>query len=228
MFKQLPLSMPLSAEATFENFYISEANQLTISAIQSFIQQDEHFFYLWGVGSGISHVLQAIQHDSPSFNIVYFSLQDMMQFPAEEVLEGLDTVDVVILDDLQCIVGIAEWEQAVFHLYNRLRDGQKKFIVGSQTAPRELAVTLADLHSRLQWGMSYSLVLLNDEDKRKALIMRSQNLGLRISDDVIQFIFNHYSRDLRQLISLLHQMDTASLSEQRHLTIPFVKQVLRL
>jgi DnaA family protein len=228
MFKQLPLSMPLSAEATFENFYTSEANQLTISALQSFMQQDEHFFYLWGVGSGVSHILQAIQHDKSQLKIVYFPLQEMIQFPAEDVLAGLDAVDVVILDDLQFVAGIAEWEQAIFHLYNRLRDGQKKLIVGSQIAPRELAVTLADLHSRLQWGVSYPLRQLSDDDKRKALIIRSQNIGLRISDDVIQFIFNHYSRDLRQLIALLHQMDAASLSEQRHLTIPFVKQVLQL
>jgi DnaA family protein len=228
MFKQLPLSMPLSTEATFENFYCPECNRPTIAAIQLFMQQREHFFYLWGVGSGVSHVLQAIQHDNSELIIQYLPLKELVQYSAEEVLTGLETVDVVILDDLQCIAGNTDWERETFHLYNRLRDGQKKFIVGSQTAPRELTVTLADLHSRLQWGMSYSLVSLNDEDKRKALIMRSQNLGLRISDEVIQFIFNHYSRDMRQLISLLHQMDTASLSEQRHLTIPFVKQVLRL
>jgi DnaA-homolog protein len=228
MFKQLPLSMPLSTEATFENFYISEANQLTISALQSFIQQDEHFFYLWGVGSGVSHVLQALQHASPQLNIVNFSLQEMLHFSAQDVLAGLDAVDVVILDDLQCISGVVEWEQAVFHLYNRLRDGQKKFIIGSQIAPRELDVSLADLHSRLQWGVSYSLESLSDEDKRRALILRSQNIGLRISDDVIQFVFNHYSRDLRQLMTLLHKIDSASLSEQRHITIPFVKQVLKV
>ena len=211
-----------------ENFYISNANQLPLSALHSFIQQDEHFFCLWGVGSGVSHVLQALQHNNTQCNIVYFPLREMMQFLADDVLAGLDAVDVVILDDLQCVVGVATWEHAIFHLYNRLRDAQKKLIVGSQIAPRELATTLADLHSRLQWGNSYPLQTLSDDDKRTAVIMRSQNLGLRMNDDVIQFIFNHYSRDLRQLISLLHQMDTASLSEQRHLTIPFVKQVLQL
>jgi len=220
--------MPLSAEATFENFYISKTNQLTVSALQSFLLQDESFFCLWGLGSGVSHVLQALQHENSQLSIVYLALQEMMPFPAVEVLAGLDSVDVVILDDVQCIAGVVEWEQAVFHLYNRLRDGQKKFIIGSQIAPRELNISLADLHSRLQWGMSYSLKILNDDDKRKALILRSQNLGLRISDEVIQFIFNHYSRDLKQLVALLHKMDAASLSEQRHLTIPFVKQVLQL
>ena len=226
MFKQLPLAMPLSAEATFENLYISESNALTISALKSFIQQDERFFYLWGEGSGVSHVLQAIQHDSPQLNIVYFPLRDMIQYPAADVLAGLDTIDVVILDDVQCTCGVTEWELAVFHLYNRLRDGQKQLVIGSQIAPRELGISLADLHSRLQWGMSYPLEALNDEGKRKVLILRSQNLGLRISDDVIQFIFNHHSRDLRQLMTLLHKIDSASLSEQRHITIPFVKQVL--
>ncbi|MFT7387006.1 MAG: DnaA family protein [Candidatus Endobugula sp.] len=228
MFKQLPLSLPLSAEATFDNFYLSESNRPTIAAFQLFLQQREHFFYLCGVGSGVSHVLQAIQHDNPELIIQYLPLKEVIQYPAMEVLTGLEIVDVVILDDLQCIAGNADWELATFHLYNRLRDAQKQLVVGSQIAPQTLPIQLADLQSRLQWGISYSLQSLTDEDKRQALLLRSKNLGLRMSDEVVQFMFNHHSRDLRQLMLMLKKMDVASLSEQRHLTVPFVKQILQL
>ncbi|MFT6103477.1 MAG: DnaA family protein [Candidatus Endobugula sp.] len=226
MFKQLPLSMPLSAEATFDNYYLPESNRATVDAIQLFMQQRENFFYLWGVGSGVSHVLQAIQHDKPELIIQYLPLKELVQYPAEEVLTGLEAVDVVILDDLQYIAGNTDWERETFHLYNRLRDAQKRLVVGSQIAPRGLPIQLADLQSRLQWGISYSLQPLTDEDKRRALLLRSQNLGLRMSDEVVQFMLNHYSRDLRQLMVMLNKMDEASLSEQRHLTVPFVKQVI--
>jgi DnaA family protein len=226
MFKQLPLSMPLSTEATFENFYFPECNRPTIAAIQLFMQQREHFFYLWGEGSGVSHVLQAIQHDNSELIIQYLPLKELVQYPAEEVLTGLETVDVVILDDLQYIAGHTDWERETFHLYNRLRDAQKRLVVGSQIAPRALPIQLADLQSRLQWGIGYSLQSLTDEGKRQALLLRSQNLGLRMSDEVIQFMLNHYSRDLRQLMAMLNKMDEASLSEQRHLTVPFVKQIV--
>lgn len=225
MYKQIPLSMPLSEEATFENFYISENNRLTISALRDYGRGHEPFFYLWGTG-GISHALQALQHEQSHRLIQYLPLKELMQYPSNDVLSGLETVDVVMLDDLQCIAGNADWEQQVFHLYNRLRDAQKQLIVGAKTAPRELSIQLADLQSRLQWGISYRLYELSDEEKQQAIKRRAQNIGLRISDDVIQYVFTHYSRDLVQLMRFLKRMDEASMAEQRHLTIPFVKQIL--
>lgn len=220
--------MPLSEEATFDHFFVSEGNKATIAAIRSFIQQSEPFFFLWGIGSGVTHVLQAIQQENAHHQMQYLPLAELIQHPADDVLAGLEVLDVIILDDLHMIAGLPEWELAVFHLYNRLRDMGKQLIVGSQIAPRELAIDLADLHSRLQWGMSYSLTPLTDEEKRQALLLRSQGLGLRVSDEVMQFMLNHYSRDLRQLMPMLQTMDNASLSEQRHLTIPFIKQIMQM
>lgn len=225
-FKQLPLPIPLSAEATFDNFYISNDNQLTIAALRECPQNRELFFYLWGSGCGVSHVLQAVQHEQSDNTILYLPLKELAQYPAEEVLAGLDAADIVILDDFQSVVGKEDWEHALFHLYNRLRDTNKRLIVGAQLAPRELSVNLPDLQSRLQWGISYRLHALSDDDKQQAIKLRAKNLGLRIGDEVIQYIFNHYSRDLRQLMHCLSLIDEASMAEQRHLTIPFVKQVL--
>ncbi|MGS2717050.1 DnaA regulatory inactivator Hda [Eionea flava] len=225
-FKQLPLPIPLSAEATFDNFYISNENQLTITALRECTKNRELFFYLWGSGCGVSHVLQAIQHEQSDRTIVYLPLKELVQYPAEDVLAGLDTAEMVILDDLQSVVGKEDWEHVLFHLYNRLRDANKRLIIGAQLSPRELPVGLPDLQSRLQWGMSYRLSTLSDDDKQQAIKLRAKNLGLRIGDEVIQYIFNHYSRDFRQLMHFLSLIDEASMAEQRHLTIPFVKQVL--
>jgi len=232
MFKQLPLSVTLLVDATFDSFYVSDENAMTVFALKQFCQHsDEHCFFLSGQsGSGVTHLLQAVQHYVDHSNIQYLPLKECILHPRspQEVLSGLESLDLIVIDDLHLVAGEEDWELALFHLYNRLRDHGKQLLIGSQVAPRELEVALPDLQSRLQWGMAYQLYALNDNEKKQALIFRAEALGMRLSDDVTQFILNHCSRNIHPLMDILELMDNASLAEQRHLTIPFVKQVLKL
>lgn len=189
----------------------------------------EHFFYLWGhEGSGVTHVLEALQALPTAMNVQYLSVGSMLHSSPDAAFLGLDAVDLLIIDDVHQLAGKASWELALFTLYNRLRDAGKQLLVGSHIAPRELAIDLPDLQSRFQWGLSYQLHSLNDDDKKQALLLRADSLGMRLGEGVMQFILNHCSRDLRQLMNVLTLMDKETLSEQRHLTIPFVKQILHL
>ncbi|ODS24984.1 DnaA regulatory inactivator Hda [Candidatus Endobugula sertula] len=230
MYKQLPLSITLQVDATFDNYFTSDGNVLPVEALQYFCQHpQEPFFYLSGPsGSGVTHLLQAVQHQLSQFNVQYWPLKELMTHPAEDMFLELDSLDMVILDDLELMAGKTEWELVLFHLYNRLRDSGKQLLIGAHFTPKELEVNLSDLKSRLQWGISYRLQSLNDNDKKRALIFRADALGLRLNDDVTQFILNHCCRDIRQLMFLLDIMDKASLAEKRQLTIPFVKRVLGL
>jgi DnaA family protein len=234
MFKQLPLSVHLRVDATFDNFYIPGSNQVAVDALQYFCKTPtEHFFYLWGAdGSGVSHLLQAVQHYSQALNIQYLPLAELLSadldYSPDDVLSGLESLDLVVVDDLQMLAGIESWEHAFFHLYNRLRDAGKQLLVGANMSPRALPVGLADLDSRLQWGVSYQLHALSDSDKKLAILSRANAMGMRLGEEVLQFMLNHCSRDLRSLMESLQVLDQASLAEQRHLTIPFVKQVLAL
>jgi DnaA family protein len=239
MCKQLPLSITLRVDATFDNFYVADAyapdsNAVAVDALQHFCGvANEHFFYMWGNGgSGVSHLLQAVQHCAADLNIQYLPLAELLApaavYTPEDVFSGLEILDLVVIDDVQKIVGLDNWQLGLFHLYNRLRDAGKQLLIGANCSPRELDLNLADLHSRLQWGISYQLHVLNDKEKKQAVIDRAAAMGMRLSDEVMQFILNHCSRDLRQLMDLLKTIDKASLAEKRHLTIPFVKRVLGL
>lgn len=232
MFKQLPLSVNLRVDATFDNFYVSDSNRVAIEALKHFcLSPTEHFYYLWGNGgSGVTHVLQAVQHYQKEIRIQYLPLAELLavhnEYSAEAAFGGLESLDLVVIDDVQKLAGMADWELGLFHLYNRLRDAGKQLLVGANTAPRELPIALADLQSRLQWGISYPLYALNDDEKKQAICTRAEAMGMPLNDDVLQFMLTHCSRDLRALMDLLKQLDKASLAEKRHITIPFVKQVL--
>jgi DnaA family protein len=156
-----------------------------------------------------------------------------LYLPAEEletldpaIFEALESYDLVCIDDLQLLLGKPEWEQALFHLYNRLRDTGRRLLISANNTPAHLAVGLADLASRLTWGLVFQLQPLNDADKLAALDAQARARGLVIAEDVLQFLLNHSDRNLRILMRQLDQLDSASLEQKRRVTIPFVKQVL--
>ncbi len=227
---QLPLSVALRVDATFDNFYISPANTWVVDALQHFCQQPNEFYaYLWGPsGTGVSHLLQASQHRLQSHNIQYLPLAEIIHYDysAQDILSGLETLDIVVIDDIQHIAGNGDWEEALFYLFNRMRDTGKKLLIGGHQSNTHLPVNLPDLQSRLQWGESYRLEPLDDDAKKQVLIDRSASMGLSIKEDVVQFMLNHCGRNLTDLMELLEQLDQVCLIEKRAVTIPFVKSVL--
>ena len=92
----------------------------------------------------------------------------------------------------------------------------------------DLKIKLPDLVSRLAWGLTLYLQLLNDDDKLSALQLRAGKRGFDLPDNVGRYLLSHNTRDLSSLFDLLDHLDEASLAAQRKLTIPFVKKVAEL
>ncbi len=232
--QQLSLGVSLNDDATFENFYAPNAShnaQVVASLRQQLDGNGEPIIYLWGApGCGLTHLLQASCHYGQNLGLAiqYLPLRDLVGYAPGELFVGLEDLDLVCLDCLASIAGRADWELAIFNLFNLLRDNGKKLLVAAEQGPRELDLGLADLRSRLQWGLTYQVQSLSDEEKQAALQMRAKARGLELGEEVAQFIVQRLPRDTNQLFLQLSRLDHASLAEQRKLTIPFVKRVLNL
>lgn len=232
--QQLSLGVILNDEARFENFYSTKGsvNEQAVALLRQQVDtQGYPFVYLQGgPGSGLSHLLQAGCHyaQAKGLHIQYLPMADLVDYASVELFADLGYLDYLALDDLQAIAGKKEWEQALFHLYNLLRDSGKRLLVAANANVRELPFQLEDLRSRLQWGLTYKIQPLNDMEKQLALQARARARGLELSDDVAHYLLQRLPRDVHQLFSRLHYLDCASLAEQRKLTIPFVKKILSL
>ncbi|HWV15236.1 MAG TPA: DnaA regulatory inactivator Hda [Cellvibrio sp.] len=232
--QQLSLGVSLNDDATFSNFYApdSTANAQVLNAVRQQIDTaNEPFLYLWGAsGCGLTHLLQAACHQAEFLGkaFQYFPLRELLGYAPGELFAGLEELELVCLDGLDAIVNRPEWELALFNLYNRLRDSDKLLLVSATVGPRELAVGLPDLASRLQWGATFHVQSLDDAEKQQALQFRARARGLELSEDVASFIIQRLPRDMNELFLQLHRLDHASLAEQRKLTIPFVKKTLGL
>ncbi len=228
---QLPLGFSLKEEATFANFYAGNNNIEIIDALKKTARgEGERIIYLCGMrGEGCSHLLQACCHYAHQHHIgsVYLPLDTLITL-SPEVLNGFETLSLVCIDDLHKIAGHPEWEEAVFHLFNRIYDAGGRIILAAQDVPKSINLALPDLVSRLSWGIVYQLNSLTDADKIAVLVMRAHGRGISLSDEVGKYILNHCPRHMGTLFAALDALDKASLAAQRRLTIPFVKEVLQI
>ena len=230
MNQQLPLAIQLNDEATLTDFHWG-SNQLLQHHLIDLLNAQQHktMLYLWGIsGSGKSHLLQACCQALPHADAIYLPLLALKDF-GPQVMDGLDTRTLICIDDIDAIAGNREWEETLFHLYNRIRDSEQgKLIISANAPPANTPIQLPDLTSRLSWGLVMQLNELNDEDKITTLQRRAQKRGFELPTGVIQFLMNRCSRNMHDLNTLLNRLDETSLAAQRKITIPFVKQALNL
>ncbi|HLV17355.1 MAG TPA: DnaA regulatory inactivator Hda [Pseudomonas sp.] len=228
---QLPLGVRLRDDATFANYYPG-ANAAALGYVERLCDADagwtENLIYLWGnTGVGRSHLLQAacLRFEQLGEPALYLPLDEVAML-GPELLDNLEQYELVCLDDLDAIAGKADWEEALFHLFNRLRDAGRRLLLAASASPRELGIQLPDLQSRLSLSLVFQLQELSDEDKLRALQLRASRRGLHLTDEVGRFILTRGARSMSALFELLEQLDQASLQAQRKLTIPFLKETL--
>lgn len=229
--KQLPLALGQREDRSFDNFIIasdSEQGHSNREIVTTLRQSQLPFIYIWGErGCGKSHLLQALSREAnrQSQSAIYLPLPEIIEMGAS-VLSGLDDMTLVVIDDLDAINTIddqREWEEALFGLYNQVRDMGSHIVVAANSPPDDLSLQLPDLISRFHWGPIFQLQMLSDEEKLVALKQRAHERGFELPDGTVNYLLRHGSRDLHHLFRILDELDNASLVEQRKLTIPFVK-----
>ena len=225
--RQIPLPVHLRDEATLENYLPEGGGAGLLGALGQLLESDgEQVIVLHGgAGSGKSHLLQACCHLAGA-RAMYLPLEELGEYPPDEVLAGAQALPLVCLDDLQAVLGDAAWERALFNLYNDSRGRGNALLFAADSAPRNLSISLPDLQSRLSWGVVYHLCAPDDARRMEILQFRARQRGLSMSDEVAAFLVNRAPRSMDALLNLLDRLDRASLAQQRGLSIPFVKQIL--
>ncbi len=223
---QLALPLKLQDHAVFESFW-SAGNDTLLSFLAGLVENgDGPGCWIWGAAAtGKTHLLQAVcekSHDSA----VYIPLTQFMK-SGPGILEGLGSRRFVCLDDVHTVARNAEWELALFELYNQVTDASGALLATAAATPRECRFELADLASRFSMLPAFHLATLDETNRVKALQLRARFRGLDLPDDTAKFLLNRSKRDMASLYALLDQLDSAALEAQRRLTIPFVKDTLK-
>ena len=203
--RQLVLEISPPPEPAFDGF-ITGRNDELIAKLKDVAagRVAETVVYLWGErGSGRSHLLGATLRAAG------------------------DPARLTIADDVDAL---GEDEQiALFNRINEIREahaGQRETLVAAGSAPPAQLALREDLKSRLAWGLVYQVRTLTDPEKAGYLRDEATRRGLAISDEVVAYLLTHVRRDLPTLVAILTHLDEYSLSRQRPLTLPLVREAL--
>jgi DnaA family protein len=200
--QQLPLAISPAPAPTFDNF-IEGANSEALLRVRELTEGSlqETIVYLWGEpGSGRSHLLRSAAAGAA---------------PERQL---------VVVDDVHALDEAAQ--VSLFNAINLAREGRGAVLAAGNAPPARLALR-DDLRSRLGWGLVYQLKALTDEDKARHLRAEAEHRGLRLPDEVIRYLLTHLPRDLPSLNSAIELLDRYSLSRQRHITLPLVREALK-
>ncbi|MCO7222900.1 DnaA regulatory inactivator Hda [Pleionea sp. CnH1-48] len=225
--QQLPLNVTLNQEIDLDSFLVGK-NHILLEFLRS-LSMDSHgeFIYLWGAaGVGKSHLLQGVVNSLDDGVAMYLPMSEPGLAP--EMLQGLAQFSWVVIDDCDDVLSQPEWQEALFHLYNQLKDIGANLLIAAKAPPAEQDIQLKDLKSRLTAMTVFKVQPLSDSDKMVLIQQKAAASGLALADEVAAFMLNRSSRDLRYLLDAIDKLDKASLVAQRPLTVPFVKEVLGL
>jgi len=226
--QQLTLGFALRDDATLDNFFPGD-NPALLVALHTFIEApvDPYCFLHGPEQVGKTHLLTAVSHALTALNksSILISLADHAQL-SPLMLEGFEDLDCVVIDDLEIIAGNREWEEGLFHLYNRLLASNTQLIIASRLPPSDIPIQLPDLQSRLSQGVVYAVQPLTDQHKLHALKTRAEERGIVLPGNVAEFLIRRCGREMLTLMAMLDTLDKAQLVAKRPLTIPFVKHTL--
>jgi len=120
-----------------------------------------------------------------------------------------------------------ESQVALFNAINEARQSGGRVLAAGNAPPAQLPLR-EDLKSRLAWGLVYQLKPLTDGERAVFLRGEARRRGMRVPDEVIGYLLTHVRRDLPTLTAVLDEMDKNSLERQRQITLPLVREILKM
>ena len=219
---QYPFDFSMRGNFAFSTFLDDGTNTALLHFLQGYPRPSEQFCLLTGKsGSGKTHLLQALsqQHEQS----VYLPFKLLLRHDPV-LLEGLHVYPLLVIDDLETIAGNRAWEEAFFRLFNAAHAAGSQLCMAVEGDANQLPWVLADLRSRLQLAVKFTVRELGDADKSGVLLAEAARRGILLKDEVTEYLMHRSSRNLHDLMQVLDRLDTLSLSEKRRMTIPFIRE----
>jgi chromosomal replication initiator protein len=236
-------ALGLSSRYSFETFIVGGSNQFAHAACRAVAEAPSRsynpLFIYGGVGLGKTHLMHAISHyvltRSPGLKLTYISAERFMNevinaIRYDRILEFREryrSVDVLLVDDVQFIVGKERTQTEFFHTFNALHDSQKQIVLSSDCPPHQISELEERLRSRFEWGLIADIQPPDLETKIAILKRKSDLEGVSLPDNVALYIAGRIKSNIRELEgSLIRLLAYASLTG-RDLNVPLAQEVLR-
>lgn len=239
----------LNPRYTFDTFVVGKNNNLAHAASLAVAESPGEIynplFIYGGVGLGKTHLMHSVAHfilkNNPSAKILYVTsekftnelidaIRNKNNVSTTEFREKYRNNDVLLIDDIQFIIGKESTQEEFFHTFNHLHVSGKQIIISSDKPPKDIETLEARLRTRFEWGLIAD-IQAPDYETRMAILRKKEELdGLdryHIPNEVMQYIANNIKSNIRELEGSLNKLIALSNLENKPIDISLAAEALK-
>lgn len=240
-----PLDSRLNASQTFDSFVQGEVNRMARTVAIAVSREPgktafNPLFVYGGSGVGKTHLLNAIGNQVkaafPNKRVLYLSANDFkMQFmnasnPQNNELANFlnfyQTIDVLLIDDIQFLTRLAKTQEMFFHIFNHLHQSGKQIVLASDKSPIEIKDVDERLITRFKWGFTGELKRPDFVLRRDILKNKVYRDGVDLDDEIIDYIAKYVRENVRDLEGVLASLIAYSMLNDSQITLELAEQVV--
>ncbi|MBE6009913.1 MAG: chromosomal replication initiator protein DnaA [Lachnospiraceae bacterium] len=232
----------LNPNYTFDSFVVGNNNRFAHSASLAVAEQPGEIynplFLYGGVGLGKTHLMHSIAHyiqeTMPDLKVLYVTSETF----TNEVIDGIRNgtmqklrekyrnTDVLLVDDVQFIIGKESTQEEFFHTFNELHVAKKQIIISSDRPPKEMVTLEERIRSRFEWGLTADIGSPDYETRMAILRKKIEQDNFYMDDEILNYIAVNLKSNIRELEGALNKLLAYSNLEQKEITMEIAQKEL--
>lgn len=236
----------LNPKYTFDTFVVGSNNKFAHAASLAVAESPGEIynplFLYGGVGLGKTHLMHSVAHfileKDPTKKILYTTSESFTNELIEAIRNGNNTamtkfrekyrnIDVLLIDDIQFIIGKESTQEEFFHTFNSLHGAKKQIIISSDKPPKDMEILEDRIRSRFEWGLLAD-ISSPDYETRVAILRKKEEMdGYNLDDAIIEYIATNIKSNIRELEGSLNKIIAYANLEKREITMELAETVLK-
>ncbi|MBQ8799442.1 MAG: chromosomal replication initiator protein DnaA [Lachnospiraceae bacterium] len=233
----------LNSKYTFDTFVVGKSNHMahaaSVAVAASPGEAYNPLFLYSGPGLGKTHLMQSIAHDILEHNenalIRYVTsekftnelIESIRNNKTAEFREKYRNVDMLLIDDIQFIIGKESTQEEFFHTFNTLYDSKKHIVISSDKPPKDIATLEERLRSRFEMGLIVDIGNPDYETRMAILSKKNETDSLGISNDILAYFAENIKSNIRELEGALSKLVALSRLKKQPITMELAQEALK-
>ena len=236
----------LNPKYTFDTFVVGSNNKFAQAAALAVAESPgdtyNPLFIYGGAGLGKTHLMHSIAHfiidHDENSKVLYVTSEEFTNELIETIRNGNNSamtkfrekyrnIDVLLVDDIQFIIGKESTQEEFFHTFNSLHSAKKQIIISSDKPPKDMEILEERFRSRFEWGLIADITLPDYETRMAILHKKEEMDGYDINEEVIKYIANNIKSNIRELEGAINKVMAFAKLEKKEVTLELAEQALK-
>ena len=236
----------LNPKYKFDTFVVGSNNKFAHSASLAVAESPgkayNPLFIYGGAGLGKTHLMHSIGHfileENPNMKVLYVTSEIFTNEVIESIRSGNNanmtklrekyrTVDVLMVDDVQFIIGKESTQEEFFNTFNVLHSSGKQIIISSDKPPKEMDILDERFRSRFEWGLIADIQPPDYETRMAILKKNAEACDRKIDEEIIKYIATNIKSNIRELEGAFNKIVASAKLNKLELTLELAEDALK-